>query len=440
MPQSPIQSQFLLAAPSSGSGKTTVAMGLMYLLTQQQKKVQAFKCGPDYIDPLFHKIATNRPSINVDTFMASEQHIRELHSQYASKAEVCIFEGMMGMFDGYDRSKGSSAEIARLLNIPVILIIDAGSTAYSVAPLIRGFVNFDPKVNTIGVIFNRVGSEKHANMLKEACKDIGVECFGCISRNNDLKLESRYLGLDISPIENKSIIETWANFIKEQINVELLLNKTRCSTAHYIPQPTPTKNLRIAVAKSHESFAFLYQKTLDRFNELGEIIFFNPETDQQLPTGTDILYLPGGYPEKRIAELNHNTPLMKEIRDYIESGGNALAECGGMIYLSQGIYTENGLEPMVGILPFSISNRKESRKLSLGYRQFDYNGQHLCGHEFHYTQIYGETGSLTSIANLYNAKREPVNTPVFRYKNAIASYTHLYLGESDLLKLWEIVY
>ena len=193
-----MKSQFLISAPMSGSGKTTVARGLMALLKEKGYRVQPFKCGPDYIDTKFHEAVCGRPSINLDTFMASAEHVRELYNRYGSDADVCVVEGMMGLFDGYDREKGSTYEIARTLDIPVVLVVDARSAAYSTAALLTGFMGFRKDVRIAGVIFNKVGSEKHVGMLREVCEDLGIECFGCLPKNAALEQSSRYLGLDFS--------------------------------------------------------------------------------------------------------------------------------------------------------------------------------------------------------------------------------------------------
>lgn len=442
-------SQFLIAAPTSGSGKTSIAMGLMALLTRNGMTVQPFKCGPDYIDTKFHELATGLPSVNLDTFMATESHVSQVYARYARKADVCIAEGMMGMFDGYDGRKGSSADIALLLRLPVILVIDAKSTSYSVAAQIYGFSNFDPKIQIAGVIFNRVGSQRHETMLRNACRDMKVTCLGCIYRNEELSLKSRYLGLDISPKENRQTIEAWAEFMDGKIDLNLLLESTmRPLPVYHMPESTSSKKKwRIAVAKNSESFAFIYEETLARFRELGKVIFIDPEKTKRLPANIDLLYLPGGYPEKRTEQLVLNLKktkdaspfycFMEDIKNYIENGGRTIAECGGMIYLSEGINDEDGFDNMTGVLPFDITNLKSERKLTLGYRSFEYNGQQFRGHEFHYTQIDEYYKPIASVAQVYNAMGEPVPTPVFRYKNTIASYTHLYLGETDIMRLWE---
>ena len=217
-----MKAQFLVAAPTSGSGKTTVARGLMALLTQQGYSVQPFKCGPDYIDTKFHEVVCGRPSINLDTFMATKEHVRELFFRYGEDADVCIVEGMMGLFDGYDRDSGSSAEIASVLDIPVVLVVDARSAAYSTAALLQGFLGFRKDVRFAGVIFNKVGSEKHRAMLQQVCNDLGIACLGFLPKSSDLEQGSRYLGLDFSEhTENKELIKLLKENVKWQRLLEL---------------------------------------------------------------------------------------------------------------------------------------------------------------------------------------------------------------------------
>ena len=193
-----MEAGFLIAAPHSGSGKTTIARGLMALFKQKGYTVQPFKCGPDYIDTKFHAQVCGRPSVNLDSFFASKEHLQELFNHYSEGADVAIVEGMMGLFDGYDRDRGSSAEIARWLGLPVLLVVDARSAAYSMAALLSGFLNFRPDVRFLGVIFNKVGSERHARMLREVAAEVGIACLGCVPKSVDLETGSRYLGLDFS--------------------------------------------------------------------------------------------------------------------------------------------------------------------------------------------------------------------------------------------------
>ena len=449
-------SQFLIAAPSSGSGKTTVSRGLMALLIKKGLKVQPFKCGPDYIDTKYHTAVCRRPSINLDTFMASAGHVKELYARYATGADACITEGMMGMYDGYDRDRGSSAEVAGLLNLPVILVVDAKSAAYSVAPLLSGFIHFRPEIRIAGVIFNRVGSPRHYEMLQEVCTELGITCLGYLPKQESLVQESRYLGLDFSHSKGTDALEELTGLMEKYIDYNRLLEETK------LPAPIPPvsnlslqEDLKISVACNSESFSFIYEEHLEILREMGSVSFFDPEKDVPMSRDIDLLYLPGGYPEKHSVTLAGARQVKESVREYIESGGRTLAECGGLIYLSYAIGYDKrehegggcGFDRMAGVFPFYISNESAYRKLTLGYRSFDYKGQRLRGHEFHYTQ-FGKPGTAPddsrkelymppTVAQVYNAKGQPVSTPVFRYKNTIASYTHLYWGETDIMKLFE---
>lgn len=454
--------QFLIAAPTSGSGKTTVSRGLMALFVKKGLKVQPFKCGPDYIDTKYHEVVCGRPSINLDTFMASQEHVSSLYARYSADADVAVVEGMMGVYDGYDRDRGSSAEVARLLGIPVVLVVDAKSAAYSMAPLLSGFINFRPDIRIAGVIFNRVGSLRHYRMLQEVCEDLNVTCLGYLPKQKELEQESRHLGLDFSRSKETEGLDMLAGLLEEHVDWELLLSTTGrpLPTAAVEEKPVLSEpgKLHISVARNEESFSFLYAEHLDILRRMGTVTFFNPEQDRAVPQETDLLYLPGGYPENRLEELAGARLARESIRSYIEAGGRTLAECGGMIYLSQSVLSDGDTDggsagscvgnignEMVGVLPFSITNERRRRKLTLGYRQFDYNGWRLKGHEFHYTQFAvpetdGKEGGACSlppsIAQVYNAKGGKVTTPVFRYKNLIASYMHLYWGEVDVMALF----
>lgn len=482
-------SRFLLAAPTSGTGKTTVSCLLMALLTRRGYGVQPYKCGPDYIDTKFHRRACGRDSYNLDLFMASAAHVRDVYSRAAVEADVCIVEGMMGLFDGYDRARGSSAEVAKTLDLPVVLVVNAKSAAYSLAALIKGYIEFDPEVKVTGVIFNKVGSDKHERMLREVCTDLNIDCYGCLRMTRELDCGSRYLGLDFNAetMDAPGLLDKLA----AQLDCDLLLQRTSCKIAacsygddkrvtdtseckhhhaekegsrvsvsdwHHTDKDSSLENggLNIWVARNEESFSFLYAEHIDYLQRLGEVTFFDPEQDEMLPDDVDLLYLPGGYPENRTKELNRAKRMRQSIGRYINKGGCALAECGGMMYLSEHILTDDRKTPyrMVGALPFDVSAHKADRRLSLGYRQFQLDGLSLRGHEFHYSHILLDQqhvpaeertekklsfkdGLPQSSVQVYDAKGNPVNTAVFRYKNLIASYTHLYWGEIDLLVLFK---
>ena len=324
----------------------------------------------------------------------------------------------MGLFDGYDRDKGSSAEIAETLDLPVILVVDAKSAAYSMAPLLSGFLHFKEGVDIVGVIFNKVGSERHFQMLQQVCEDLGVECLGYLPKSAALEQGSRYLGLDFS---QQPETEELMRFLETNVNWKRLLEVTINHSLSDIYNQKRREKLSVLVARNAESFSFLYQEVVDGF---AKVSYFNPESEVPDFNGIDMLYLPGGYPEKHLETLVANGACRQAIKDFAERGGRVQAECGGMMYLCEKIVTDDGEYPMCGILPYTISARKADRKLSLGYRQFVLDGKEYRGHEFHYTQFLGSAPS--SVAQVFNAKGEPVSTPVFRYKNVLASYTHLY--------------
>ncbi len=423
-------SSFLIAAPHSGSGKTTVTLGLLKALKNRGLKVQPFKCGPDYIDTKHHNMASGSNSVNLDLFLSSGKHVENLYAKYASQSDVSITEGVMGLFDGYDKMKGSSAEIAKLLALPVVLVVNAKSMAYSAAPLLYGFKNFDKGVNIAGVIFNFVGSESHYDFLKQACKDIGIHSFGYLPKDAGIEIPSRHLGLSIG---KEHLFDEFAgkaaSLIEKHINLDELLTFTRTHIStpvlqEFQPKPVSSK-IKIAVA-SDEAFNFTYHENIEYLKRLGNVTFFSPLEDKCLPEA-DFAYFPGGYPELFLEQLGSNSELHKSIRDYVDNGGKLLAECGGMMYLSSSITDKEGVEyPMVGI--FAQKASMKDMKLKLGYRSFNYNGLAIKGHEFHYSHC--ESG-LNSITQQYNAGNIPVNTKLLRYKNAIAGYTHIYWAEME---------
>lgn len=216
--------RLLIAATNSNCGKTTFTMGLLRALKRKGMKVQPYKCGPDYIDPMFHRQASGQESVNLDVVMASEEHVKDIFTRYSEGADICVVEGVMGLYDGRDRWHGSSAEIASLLDIPIVLLVNAKSTAYSIAPLLYGFKNFQPEgcnPRILGVVFNMVGSERHFSMLKQACEDVGLECLGYLRRNDKLSVPSRHLGLSIAEMEKlEDLINAAADEVMAHVNID----------------------------------------------------------------------------------------------------------------------------------------------------------------------------------------------------------------------------
>lgn len=419
--------QLAISAPTSGAGKTTLSRGLMALLTGRGIRVQPFKCGPDYIDTKFHEAVCGRPSVNIDTFFCNDKQARALYNTYAAKADAAVVEGMMGMYDGYDRDRGSTADIARALGLPVVMVVDARSAAYSLAPLLSGFKRFRDDVDVMGVVFNRVGSERHAAMLRQVCHDVGMECFGCLPRMAENMMKSRYLGLDFSQESSTDeLVEAIAKHIDWQRMMQRATKERPTATA---ARTTTRGDKHISVARNAEAFSFIYQHHIDLLRQQGEVTFFDPEADEPLPNDTDLLYLPGGYPEKHAAALTEAVQTRREIASFAARGGKIIAECGGMMYLCKSIITDDGEREMCGVLPYSVTARTDDRHLSLGYRQFTMDGKDMKGHEFHYSQFVGATPP--SAVQVYNAVGEPVPTPVFKQDGVLASYTHLYWNEEQ---------
>jgi cobyrinic acid a,c-diamide synthase len=430
-------SHLLIGAIASGCGKTTFTIGLLRALKKRGLQVQPFKCGPDYIDTQYHTIAADRNSVNLDTWLASDDHIHCLYNKYGAEADVCVTEGVMGLFDGYRKAEGSSAQIAQLLDIPIVLLVNSKSTAYSVAPLIYGFMHFNPNLRIIGVVFNQVSSASHFLYLKDACKDVGVTCLGYLPQTEGLQIPSRHLGLTLSAESSMDeFAERASDLIEQYVDVGYLLSLCKSDNSvimNSLNHRTVSNKLRIAVAKD-EAFNFVYQENLSRLCEWGDLSYFSPLHEDILPEA-DLIYLPGGYPELFAYRLSRRKQMMTQIKDYAESGGKILAECGGMMYLTRSLTLKQGKTyVMAGVLPFD-STMKNAR-LHLGYRQLEYKGLHLKGHEFHYSELIS-SNALASVTQLYNVNGIKVDTPLYRYKNVLAGYTHLYWGEAELLKIWE---
>lgn len=424
-----INSHFLISAPSSNSGKTTLTLGLLRALKNRGLIVQPFKCGPDYIDTQHHTTASGNPGINLDTFMASEAHVRDIYQQYSENADVSVTEGVMGLFDGADKMQGSSAAIAELLDIPVILVINAKSMAYSAAPLLYGFKNFYKGIRVVGAIFNFVNTVSHYRFLQEACDEVGIEALGYLPKNEELSIPSRHLGLHISAeTDYESIIEKLAAEIPKTINIERLLEISAKVTAksEIINKKSPAeKKHKIAIARD-EAFTFTYHQNIDVLSSFGELTFFSPIHDKELPE-TDFLYLPGGYPELFADALSQNETMRASIKSYCLLGGLTYAECGGLMYLGNEITTSGGANfPMAAVLDCTTS--MENSKLALGYRTMQWNNLELKGHEFHYSKLL-ENALDTESVTVKNAKGIEVETRLYRKLNTFASYVHFYWGE-----------
>jgi cobyrinic acid a,c-diamide synthase len=431
--QSVTKPQFLLAAPASGNGKTTLTLGLLRVLARRGLTVQPFKCGPDYLDTHHHTQAAGRPSLNLDLFMASAAHVQDTYARYTAPADVAVVEGVMGLFDGADRMQGSAADVAERLGIPVILVVNAKAMAYSVAPLLFGFKTFYPGIRLVGAIFNFVNTASHYQYLREACQDVGVEALGYLPNNPAFTIPSRHLGLSIAAeLQYETIVEALADALPQTVDIDRLLAVTQ--TAAPTPPAAPAglaaghaPRRRIAVARD-AAFTFTYHHNIQALNQFGEVTYFSPLTDAALPAGTDFLYLPGGYPELFAAALSGNATMRASVATYCRNGGIAYAECGGLMYLGRQIVDAQGQAfPMAGVLPCTTS--LENAKLTLGYRTVTWNNLTIRGHEFHYSQLE-DHGLNSEAVGITNAKGAAVPVQLYRHGNVWASYVHLYWGEN----------
>ena len=433
-----VRLRILVGAASSGSGKTTFTLGLLRALKNRGIAVQPYKCGPDYIDTQYHGLAAGRDSVNLDLFMGGEAHVKEIFARYSQGAGACVVEGVMGLFDGYSKMRGSSAEVAQVLDIPVLLIVNAKSCAYSVAPIIYGYKNFNPQVKIAGVVFNMVGSASHYATLKDACQELGVPVLGYLPKNGGIEIPSRHLGLSLDEeFLFGEYAEKIAAMVEEYVDVDALMKIFTPDSECLCEEGSPcgeAAGLKIAVAKD-EAFNFIYRENIHSLEKLGEVKFFSPLKDTQLPE-CDLLYLPGGYPELYLEQLQGNGAMRKAIKEYIEKSGRCWAECGGMMYLCNSISDENGNEfEMCGVLGQKAT--MVGKRLQMGYRSFSYAGKGLRGHEFHYSKVVpDEENPLQSVAQQYNAAGAEVATPLYRYKNLIAGYTPLYWGNVNLIELF----
>ncbi len=427
------KSAFLIAAPKSNSGKTMVTLGLIRALVKRGKAVQPFKCGPDYIDPMHHSIIAGQPSFNLDLWMAENDHVQSLFDQQASGADMAVVEGVMGLFDGAQKDDGSSAAVARLLDLPVVLVVDASSVAYSVAPLLYGYKNFDPRIKLAGVIFNKVAGESHFQYLKEAAEDADVNVLGYVPRDERLAIESRHLGLHL-PGENQNIeiVEIASEHIENHVDVDLLLSLSEREVSASAPKNNEIKEKKLTIAlASDKAFNFSYQANRNGLAKVGDVVEFSPLNDQILPDA-DLIWLPGGYPELFAEELEANIEMQKAIRNHIESGKALIAECGGMMYLGKRIITQEGKAfDMTGIFDFDTSF--ENMKMHLGYRELQGKDWTIRGHEFHYSELIGNEKGCQDYEAV-TARGKDINMPVFRTNNCWASYMHLYLGEKDKMQ------
>ena len=423
--------RIVVAGTHSGVGKTTVASGLMSALARRGFRVAPFKVGPDFIDPSYHALATGRPGRNLDAFLSSPDLISPLFAHGSAGADVAIIEGVMGLFDGKsgEGELASTAHVAKLLDAPVILVADASAMARSAAAIVHGYATFDPELNLAGVILNRVGSSVHERMLREAIAPLGIPILGVLRREASLSTPDRHLGLvPVAERRNEATaaLETVGATISRSCDLDGILRLARTAGSlrarPWSPEAqAPGPEVHVAVA-SGPSFSFLYEENIELLRGAGaEVTFFDPTSDEDLPGGTEALYLGGGFPETYAEPLSANEPLKDSVRRFAAEGRPVIAECGGLLYLVR----ELDGHPMCGVLDAGASMED---RLTLGYREaralsdspLVERQTYVRGHEFHYSIVEPQAGTRPAWELADRGKEGFVRDGVH------ASYLHLH--------------
>lgn len=475
--------RIVIAGTQSGVGKTSLTLGLVALLRRRGLRVQTFKVGPDYLDPGYLALASGRPCYNLDGWMMGRAHVESVFERATADADIAVIEGVMGLFDGAapDSNEGSTAEIARWLDAPVLLVVNAHGMARSLAAVVHGYASFDPQLRMAGVIANRCGSERHARWLSDSLKAAKLPpLLGHVERDSLPALPSRHLGLVTADSKNLSpaLLDKLAGAMEHGMSLDAILDAMRClpesagilpaadapadeackqgenraelrpsfsspSQAGKMPAlpgtPQPAHfQLRLGIARD-EAFHFYYPDNLEALERAGcELVPFSPIHDSALPPNLNGLYIGGGYPEEHTAALAANQSLLQQIRQFATDGGLIYAECGGLMYLAQGIETINGQRhAFLGLLP-SWTRMCERRK-SLGYVEVTLShdslwgcrGERLRGHEFHYSELLADPAAGSDWQTAYEARHrqsDAVTREGFQRGRVLASYMHLHFA------------
>jgi cobyrinic acid a,c-diamide synthase len=427
--------RLVVAGTHSGVGKTTVATGLMAAFRARGVRVASAKVGPDYIDPGYHALATGRPARNLDAWMCGAESIPALAGRAGGGADLLVVEGVMGLFDGAsDGTPSSTADVARMLDAPVLLVVDASSMSASVAAIVHGYATLDPTVRLGGVILNRIGSPGHETMLREALDPLGIPVLGALHRDDALTWRDRHLGLVPvveQPAEVAAALDRLAVLVAAACDLDAIERLARGAPETSVEDPVlPARvgSARIAVAAG-PAFSFGYPDNLEALDAAGaEIVPFDPQRDAALPAGCDALVAGGGFPEVYAEALAANEPLLADLRARVAGGLVVWAECGGLLWLAASL---DG-HPMAGVVDAAATM---TERLTLGYRTavtrvpspLGPAGTPLRGHEFHYSTI-DPTGDALDLEGRFGRGEAGFATP-----RLLASYLHVHLGAAPAL-------
>ncbi len=421
----------VIAAPSSGAGKTLVTLGLLRAFLRAGICVSSAKAGPDYIDPRFHEAASRRACFNLDGWAMRRALVPDIAAQCAEDSELMLIEGVMGLFDGAAGGGGSTADLAVTLDLPVVLVVDAKSQGQSAAALVKGFAEFRDDCQVAGVIFNRVASPVHADILSGAMEPLGIPVLGAIGEDRDIVVPSRHLGL-VQASEHTALetfLDRAGRLLGEGVDLTVLreLAKPLASTRIQTPY-LPPLGQRIAVARD-EAFGFSYPHLLQAWQSAGaEVTTFSPLADEAPAGDADAIYLPGGYPELHAGRLAANARFLDGLRHAAARGALVYGECGGYMTLGDHLIDADGeRHAMAGLLPLGTSFEK--RGLKLGYRKLSHASSlpwpsHLRGHEFHYSTLAWQ-GEADPLFEAEDSKGTGLGKIGLQRGNVMGSYAHI---------------
>lgn len=438
--------RIVIAGTQSGVGKTTVATGLMAALRSAGYTVQGFKVGPDYIDPSYHSMVTGRSSENLDSWMVPSDQILEIFSQASKNADVAVIEGVMGFYDGMNGKddSGSSSQIAKLLNCPVLLVIDCHQMARSAGAVALGFRDFDPKVKVKGVILNNIAGEMHAQWCREAVESIGLPVVGWLPINKKVSLPERHLGLIPTPEkQNSPVLKEITGFIKEHISIDQVYGIAKsagplpAAKKKIFPSKKQKADVKIGVAFD-EAFNFYYPTNLNLLEQYGaEIVRFSPIKDKELPKGVSGLYIGGGFPEMFLKELESNQSMRKSILQASEKGMPIYAECAGLMYMTKSIADFDGKSySMVGALE---GKTKMTSCTLIAYVTAEVVNRNILsnkdssikGHEFHNSVITDIPQSTKFAYNMLMGQGIKDKKDGWVKNNILASYMHIHFAQNN---------
>ncbi len=440
---------FVVAGTKSDDGKTTLTLGLMEAFRRAGLDVSPFKAGPDYIDPGHHSLLLRRPSYNLDTWMMGVEGVRKTFKAHSKGSGIAVVEGVMGLFDGRDgvSEEGSTAHLAKVLGLPVLLVVNGAQAARSVGATVKGFCEFDSDVDIRWIIFNKVSGEGHFNILRDAVQSaVKARVLGYIPRDKAIKIPGRHLGLvtssDCDKRRWRSSVRKAADYVEANVDIRPLkgrgggVNTEAAALKAQKPARKGAKKTLIAVARD-SAFSFYYEENLDILRDLGaKIRFFSPIRDKALPRGACGVYIGGGYPELYARELGANTSMRDDIKRAGTAGLPIFAECGGLMYLGRTLKDLMGsAHPMAGIFQWSTAI-SEKRK-ALGYRDilvrkgcpFLEEGVRLRGHEFRYSDMRSKRVRTENVFTAtHPATGEEVQSGGYVFRNVLATYIHIHFA------------